>query len=319
VIIQHSSIVEAGRALAPRIRRTPLLSIEELSAPGSELRVKCENLQIGGSFKARGALHFLGSLSPGPGFPGVITYSSGNHGRAVALAARSYGTTAVVVMPTTAPAVKIRGAEEWGARVILEGTTSLERMARAEAIMEEEGRIMVPPFDHPWTITGQGTVGLEILEDWDEVDTVLVPVGGGGLLAGVAAALRPLRPSLRIVGVEPEGAAGMRAAMEAGHPVTLTSNRTIADGLAPVRVGELPAAHALELGVEIVVVPDAAIREAARFLLFRERMVVEYSGAATLAARLSGAVGGAGRVVAILSGGNLDPAILAEWVSTPLG
>jgi threonine dehydratase len=242
----------------------------------------------------------------------VITYSSGNHAQAVALAARIRRTRAVVVMPTTSPRVKREGAERLGAEVVLEGTTSLERKVRAEAIAQAEGLVMVPPFDHPWIIAGQGTVGLEIVEDWPDVDTVVIQVGGGGLASGVAAAVRRLRPDARIVGVEPEGAAAMRAALDAGGPVQLARIDTIADGLAPVRAGDLTYRHLRDLADDVVTVDDAAIKGATRFLLLRQKLVVEYSGAAALAAVRAGRVKIGGRVAVILSGGNLDPSLLPD-------
>lgn len=312
------------REAAERVRgvavRTPLVWQPALSEEvGGEVRLKCENLQRVGAFKARGAWNFVSRLAPDERERGVITYSSGNHGQAMSLAAKLAGTKAVVVMPTTAPAVKREGAERLGAEVILEGTTSLERQERALAEAEAHGYTVVPPFDDPEIIAGQGTVGLEIVEDWPEVATVVVPVGGGGLLSGIAAAVKGLagegsaRRDVRVVGVEPEGAASMHAALDAGAPVTLTGIDTLADGLAPVRTGDLTFLHARELVDEVVTVDDGAIRDAARFLLTRARLVVEYSGAAAVAAVRSGAVEGAdGRTACVLSGGNLDPSLLPD-------
>lgn len=307
------------RAAAERLRgvvvRTPLLPDHDLSERlGVEVRLKCESLQRAGSFKARGANNYVMQLSDEEAAAGVITYSSGNHAQAVALAAGIRGVKAVVVMPATAPKVKVEGAKALGARVEFEGTTSLERKVRAEAIAADEGLAMVPPFDHPWIIAGQGTVGLEIHEDWPDVGTVLVPAGGGGLSSGVAAALRRLRPDVRILVVEPEGAACMKAAVDAGAPVTLDRTDTIADGLAPVRAGELTHRHVAALADGVVTVDDEAIREAARHLLRSRKLVVEYSGAATVAALLSGAAPADGSVAAVLSGGNLDPSLLVELV-----
>lgn len=312
-LVSLDDVRAAAARLQGKIVRTPLLASPELSERfGYELRLKCENLQRTGSFKARGALNFVLQIPQQDVARGVITYSSGNHGQAMAWAAKLRGVRAVVVMPTTAPAIKVRGAERLGAEVVMEGTTSIERKIRAEAIAEAEGLAMVPPFDHPWIIAGQGTMGLEIHEDWPEVDTVLAPIGGGGMVSGVVAALRRLRPGIRLVGVEPTGAAAMRAALDGDQVVTLPGTKTIADGLAPVRAGELTFRHVRELAADVVTVDDSVIREAARFLLLRHKLVVEYSGAATVAALLSGAVGSPGRTVAILSGGNMDPAIMAE-------
>ena len=205
----------AVEAAAERIRgtvvRTPLIPDTDLSESlGGEVRLKCESLQKAGAFKARGACNFMARLSPEELARGVITYSSGNHAQAVAFAAGLKGVRAVVVMPTTAPRVKSDGARHLGARVEFAGTTSEHRRARAEEIAEAEGLVMVPPFDHPWIIAGQGTVALEVFEDWPEVDTLVVPIGGGGQMAGCAAALRRLRPEASVFGVEPAGAPTMR-------------------------------------------------------------------------------------------------------------
>jgi threonine dehydratase len=292
--------------------RTPLLAFPELSQElGGEIRLKCENLQRSGAFKIRGAYNFLSRLPPEALERGVITYSSGNHGRALALAARLEGIPAVVVMPTTAPDVKVDGVRRLGAEVIFAGTNSMHRQARAEEIAGDRGLTMVPPFDHPWIIEGQGTVGLEIAREWPEVDTVLAPVGGGGLSSGIAAALKALLPVCRFVGVEAEGAPGMRRALDAGGPVTLDGNDTIADGIKTMRAGDLTFRHAQALFDDVVLVSDAAIREAAGFLLGARKLVVEYSGAASLAALLSGVVTAGGRRVAVvLSGGNLDSSLM---------
>jgi len=292
--------------------RTPLLPFPELSDElGGELRLKCESLQRAGSFKIRGALNFVSQLPRDELDRGIITYSSGNHAQAVALVARLMGIRAVVVMPITAPGVKVEGAKRLGAEVVLEGTTSLHREARAEAIAEEEGLTMVPPFDHPFIIAGQGTVGREIAEDWPEVEVVLVPIGGGGLASGTSAAMKALLPHVQIVGVEPKGAPSMRAALDAGEPVTLDRIDTIADGLAPVRTGDLTFLHGRALFDDVVLVEDDMIREAVSLLLSRRKLVVEYSGAAPVGALLSKAVDARGKkVVAVLSGGNLDPALM---------
>jgi len=311
--------LEDVRAAAARLQgvvvRTPLLHSPALTEcfGAADVRLKCENLQRAGAFKARGGNNFVQRLSDEAVAGGIITYSSGNHAQAVALAARIRGVRSVVVMPTTAPSVKVEGARSLGAEVVFEGTTSLERKARAEAIAEAEGLTMVPPFDHPDIIAGQGTVGLEIVEDWPEVDTVLVPIGGGGLAAGVAVAVRALRPAARILGVEPSGGASMKAALEAGHTVVLERVSSIADGLLPVQAGELTFRHLRALSDGVVTVEDDDIRSATAFLLGHHHLVVEFSGAATTAAIQSGAVEVAGRNVAVvISGGNLDPSFIPE-------
>jgi len=299
--------------------RTPLLPFPELSEDlGGEVRLKCESLQRGGSFKIRGALNFLSQLPDNEMKRGVITYSSGNHAQALALAAQLKGVRAVVVMPTTAPRVKVEGAERLGAEVVFEGTTSLHRQHRAEDLAEKEGLAIVPPFDHPFIIAGQGTVGREIAEDWPEVEVVAIPIGGGGLASGTATALKAILPGVQVVGVEPEGAASMRAALDAGEPVTLDRIDTIADGIASVRTGDLTLRHAQALFDDVVLVKDDVIRRASNLLLSRRKLVVEYSGAASLGALLSGAIDARGRKVAVvLSGGNLDPSHIGSLPETP--
>jgi len=307
-------IEAASQRLAGVAVRTPLLPADALSeVVGADVRLKCENLQRAGSFKIRGAYNFVSQIPEERVRNGIITYSSGNHAQAVALAAKLKGVRSVVVMPTTSPAVKREGAKRLGAEVVLEGTTSVERKARAEAIAEAEGLEMVPPFDHRHIIAGQGTVGLEIAREWEGVDLVLAPIGGGGLASGVAAAVKRMIPSARVVGVEPAGAASMRAALDAGEPTMLSRIDTIADGLAPVIAGRLTFEHARELFDDVVTVDDEAIVEATKLLLHRHKLVVEFSGAATTAALLSGAVDHrGGRVAVVISGGNLDPSLLSR-------
>jgi threonine dehydratase len=317
-LVTLQDIEAAARRIRDVVVRTPLLPFPELSQDlGGDVRLKCESLQRAGSFKARGATNFLAQLPDEALGRGVITYSSGNHGQALALAGASRGVRAVVVMPETAPSVKVDGAKRLGAEVVLEGTTSAHRQTRAEAIAEAEGLTMVPPFEHPFIIAGQGTVGAEIAEDWPEVDLVLVPIGGGGLISGTAVALKSLLPKVEVVGVEAEGAPAMKAALEAGTPVSLDSVETIADGLKPVRVGDLTFRHAREYVDRVVVVDDDSIRKAAGLLLSRRKLVVEFSGAAPVGALLSGALDVRGRnVAAVLSGGNLDPSLMesvARW------
>ena len=306
----------AVEAAALRIKdvaiRTPLLPFPELSdRVGREVRLKCECLQRTASFKIRGAFNFISQLPPEALKRGIITYSSGNHAQAMALAGGLRGCRSVVVMPETAPRVKLEGARRLGAEVVLEGTTSAHRKERAESIATAEGLTMVPPFDHPHIIAGQGTVGLEILEDWPEVDTILVPIGGGGLASGIAVGVKALRPAVRVIGVEAKGAPAMRAALDAGEPVTLGGVDTIADGLAPVRTGDLTFLHGQRLLDDVVLVDDDMIREAAALLLGRRKLVVEFSGAAPVGALLQGAVDpGSENVAAVLSGGTLDPALM---------
>ena len=312
-LVGLTEVEAAARRLAGVAVRTPLLPSDIVSElTGANVRLKCESLQRAGSFKIRGAYNFVSQLSDEQVASGIITYSSGNHAQAVALSGKLRGVRAVVVMPTTAPKVKRDGAERLGAEVIYEGTTSLERRAKAEEIAEEQGLVIVPPFDHRHIIAGQGTVGLEIAREWPDVDLVLAPIGGGGLASGVAASIKRLLPAARVIGVEPVGAASMRKALDEERPVVIKKINTIADGLAPIMAGELTYEHAFSLMDDVVTVSDDAIREATSLLVSKQKLIVEFSGAAATAALLSKAVEAEGaRVAVVISGGNLDPTLLA--------
>lgn len=299
------------RAAASTLRgiavRTPLLAAEGLSGdPDSPVWVKPEMLQRGGAFKLRGAYLYLARLDPERRALGVVAPSSGNHAQAVALAARLFGVPATVVMPTTVSAAKRGGAERLGARVELAGTTTHDRMERALAIAAATGATLVPPYDDPIILAGQGTVGLEIAEDMPAVGTVLVPVGGGGLSGGVAAAVKLLAPSARVIGVEPESAPKLTRARAAGEPVLIPALGGLADGLLAIRVGTIPFAHHQAYVDEVVTVPDDALPGAVRFLLDRVKVVAEPSGAITVAALQLGLVRPQGPTVAVLSGGNVE-------------
>jgi threonine dehydratase len=321
-LVGVDAIRQAADRIAPVAVRTPLLcsraDLPGVSGP-SRIWLKCESLQHAGAFKLRGAYNLISSLSEADRSRGVVTYSSGNHAQGVAWCAREFGIRATVVMPVDAPRIKRDAVIAMGGAVEDVGTTTTERRARAEEIVAAGGGVMVPPFDDPRIIAGQGTVGVEILEQLAEASTgnpglVVVPIGGGGLLAGVAAAIRGLSPDTRIVGVEPEGAPKMRKSLDAGEAVTLSSIDTIADGLKPVRPGDLTFAHVRELVDDVVTLSDASMRDAVLWC-YRRRLVVEPSGAATVAGLLSGRVPlpPAGETVAILSGGNLDPSLLQRW------
>ena len=301
------------RAAAATLRgvaiRTPLLPLETLSAQlGADVWVKPEMLQRGGAFKFRGAYTFLAGLSTVDRARGVIAPSSGNHAQAVAYAAKMFGVSATVVMPTTVMVAKRGGAERLGARVVLAGTTTSDRMERALEIMAAEGLTLVPPYDDPTIIAGQGTAGLEIAEDLPGVDMVLVPVGGGGLSAGVAAAIKLTSPGATVVGVEPAGAAKLSQARAAGTPVSLPQTASIADGLLAVRIGTTTFAHHEAYLDDVVTVEDADMLLAMRHVLDRAKVVAEPSGAITVAALLSGKVKphAGQRVVCVLSGGNIE-------------
>jgi threonine dehydratase len=312
-------IKAARERIKSAARYTPLIDVPYPPANASDvrLRLKCENFQPMGAFKIRGAFNMIAQLPKDSLERGVITYSSGNHGQAVAMAAQQLGTPAVVVMPTTAPKVKVDGCKSYGAEVIMAGTTSLDRQKRAEEEARARGLTIVPPFDHKQIIIGQGTMGLEILEQCPEVGTVFVPVGGGGMASGVAAAIKLSKPSVRIVAVEPEGAPKMTKSRAAGQPVTLPSSASIADGLMNLRPGNITFAHVQAFVDEVVMVNETAIANAVGWLFRNARLVVEPSGAVTTAAVALG-LGNAdltkGPVVAVVSGGNVAPEAFAKYV-----
>src|SRR5688572_25665572 len=288
-LVTLEDINAAATRISTVVRRTPLLEVPLAVAADAGRRgtpalaaisLKCENFQPMGAFKIRGACNMLAQLSHQERAAGVITYSSGNHGQAVALAASRFGARAVVVMPETAPRVKVDGALRLGAEVIFAGTTLPDRKARAEAESAARGLTMVPPFDHPWIIAGAGTTGLEILEQCPQVTTVFVPMGGGGQIAGVSAAIKQMRSGVRIVGVEPAGAARMAASLAAGHPVTLPRTESIADGLLTLRPGDVPFEHVRAYVDEVVAITDEEIVTAVRWLFREAHLVAEPSGAA---------------------------------------
>lgn len=288
--------------------RTPLLGFDALTEKlGVPVLVKPEMLQRGGAFKFRGAYTFLARLSAEARARGVITASSGNHGQAVALAAKLFGVQATVVMPTTVPRAKKDGAVRLGARCFYAGVTTAERIAKATEIQEAEGLTMVPPFDDPTIIAGQGTLGAEIAEDLPEVGTVLVPIGGGGLSSGVATAIKLLAPKARVIGIEPEGSPKYTRARAAHEPVTIPANPSgLADGLLAVRIGTRNYHHLAAYLDEVVTVPDGGLPCAMQLLLDRMKLVAEPSGAITVAALLEGRVRAVGPTVCILSGGNIE-------------
>jgi len=305
---------DAANRVRAVARRTPVLDLSDVA--GRSLLLKCEHHQPGGAFKIRGASNAIGALPPDVLARGVITYSSGNHGQAVALAAHRAGVPAVIVMPTTAPEIKVAGVKRWGGEVIQAGTTTVDRKTRAEAEAATRGLTMIPPFDDANVIAGQGTCALEIMEQVPSVVAIVVPVGGGGLLSGIAAAVKLTRPSIKVIGVEPAGAAKMSASLKAGHPVTLASTSSIADGLMPVRPGDLTFAHTQRYVDAVITVDDAQIAAAALWLFHEGKQVVEPSGAATTAAVMNGLIDAMspasdGPVVVIVSGGNVAPATLA--------
>ncbi len=309
-IVTLEDIQEARRAVSKAAIRTPILPLKAFDRPGTF--VKCENLQRAGAFKIRGAFNRISRLPAS--CRGVTASSSGNHAQAVALAARMRGVAAVVVMLDQSVPHKIEGARALGAEVILGGRTSLAARERAEREAAERGYVYVPPFNDPDVIAGQGTVGLEILEDLPDVKAVVVPVGGGGLISGIATAVKRSRPEVKVFGVEPEGAPKMLRSVREGRIVTIEEPRTVADGLKPVCVGELTLEHVRAYVDGLVLVSDGEILDAARRLILEEKLVVEPSGAAPVAAVRAGKLDlPEGPVVCVLSGGNADlGAVLAS-------
>ncbi len=299
----------AARTLEGVAVRTPVIGVSALTdRAGVPVALKCEQLQPVGAFKIRGAYNAISRMARAGDARGVVTQSSGNHGQAVAYAARTFGLRAVVVMPASTPRIKVDGVRRHGGEVVLAGAVrSSEQLQRAEAIAREEGLAMIPPFDHPDVVAGQGTCGLEILEQRPDVDTILVPVSGGGLLAGITVAVAGIKPSVRVIAVEPAGAAKLSAALAAGAPRTLERTESMADGLLTRSIGSFTFPIIRRVVREAVQVTEDEIAGAVRFLHQEAGLRVEPSGAVTTAAILAGRVALAGPTVAVVSGGNVDP------------
>ena len=315
-MIGLGDIGEARRRLRGVALRTPLVPCPH-GREGRALYFKPESLQPTGAFKLRGAYNKISSLSPEERRRGVIAHSSGNHAQAVAYAARALGTRAVIVMPRNAPRVKLEATTVLGAEVVPVGADSGDRVRRAGELAAEHGYVPVPPYDDEVLIAGQGTIGPEILEDLPEVETVLVPVSGGGLISGIAAAIKLSRPEVRVIGVEPELAADAKASLKSGRLVEFPAEqvgRTVADGLRVRRLGETPFEHVCAFVDDIVAVAEEEIIEAMRRLALRVRLVAEPSGAVTFAACLfhGDELSAPRRTVAVISGGNVEPHLLAE-------
>ncbi len=313
----------AAARLHERVRRTPLLPLTLSEAPLEELYVKPESLQLTGSFKVRGATNFLASLPEAQRRRGVVAHSSGNHAQGVAHAAATFGVPATVVIPEGASDMKVRGAEALGARVVRCRDTQADREGTAAAIASDTGATLLPPFDDPRVIEGQGTVGLEVAQDLPRVANVIVPIGGGGLSAGVCLALADLAPQARVIGVEPALAADARDSLRRGERVSWPAERTtatMADGVRTQTIGELNFAVLREHLAGVATVEEDEIAVATRFYATRAKLVVEPTGALSLAAYLrlrreAGADGielADGPTVVIASGGNVDAARLCE-------
>ena len=313
--------IETARArLTDAIHETPCAFSQTLSElTGTRCFAKLENLHVTGSFKERGAANLLLQLDAGERARGVVAASAGNHGLAVAYHARRLGIAAAIVMPEWAPLIKVTSARRYEAEVILHGGNFDEAYARACDIAAARDLVFVHPFDDPRVIAGQGTVGLELLDQLPDLEAVLVPVGGGGLIAGVALAIKARRPQVRVIGVQAAAIAGMRAALEEGRRVTLPPAATIADGIAVRQVGERTLAIATRQVDEIVTVSEEELANAILLLLEIEKTVVEGAGAAALAALINRPLGFAGaRVVMVLSGGNIDVTMLSRIIERGL-
>ena len=310
-----AGIEEARRLLQGIAIHTPMEESRWLSSlAGGPVSLKCENLQRTGSFKIRGAYLRISRLSEEERAHGVVAASAGNHAQGVALAAQMLGIKATVFMPEGAPIPKEKATRGYGADVVFHGRYLEDAMGAARAFAEETGAVLIHPFDHVDVVTGQGTVGLEILEQAPDVRTVLVPTGGGGLLAGVAIAIKASRPDVRVVGVQAEGAAAFPSSLASGAPVALESMTTMADGIAVGLPGELTFAAVRDHVDDIVTVSEESLSQALLALVERAKMVVEPAGAAAVAAVLDDPTAYETPAVAVLSGGNIDPLLLGKVI-----
>ncbi len=314
-MITYQDVLAAQQKIAPYITHTPLLRVPALDAAlGCQVYLKPENLQITGSFKIRGAANAMLSLTDAQKKSGVVCCSSGNHAQGVACAAKLLGLNAVIVMPENANPVKLAGTKSYGATVLLAGTRSSERDAKAEELVRQEGRTLIHPYANDYVRAGQGTVAVEILQDEPDMDTIVVPVGGGGLLSGIATAAKAIRPGVRIVGVEPAGAPRYSASRQAEKPVWLEQVDTIADGTRTDHADPDNFEMIERLVDTLVTVADADIRAAMKLTVLSARVVAEPSSSMPVAAALSKrlTVRPDEKVCFVISGGNIDPALLKE-------
>lgn len=306
--IQLADIQTAAERTSHIVRRTPVFTSRTFDAlAGAGIFFKCENFQRGGAFKIRGAANFILSIPKDQLGRGVVTYSSGNHGQAVAIAAESLGIPASIVMPADAPALKLAATRAHGARIVTYDRAAEDREAIARQIASDTGATVVPPYDHAWTIAGQGTAALELLEEAPDLDALVIPIGGGGLISGSSIAAHAIRAGIRIFGVEPEHGNDTLRSLRAGSRVQIPLPETIADGLRATQPGVLTFPIIQEHVEDIVLVSDSEIRAAMTFLLARMKILVEPSGAATAAAALHHKLPrGIRRIGVMLSGGNVD-------------
>ncbi|HWG00671.1 MAG TPA: threonine ammonia-lyase [Trebonia sp.] len=315
-LVQSDDVVAARELLREVISATPVLYSRAASEHiGGPVYLKCENLQRTGSFKVRGAYTRIARLSQAERARGVVAASAGNHAQGVAFASGLLGTRATVVMPERAPLPKVQATRGYGADVVLHGTTVEEAMGEALRFAERTGSVFIHPFDHTDIVAGQGTLGFEIVEQCPQVRTIVVPVGGGGLAAGIAVAAKGLDPGIRVVGVQAAAVAGYASSLAAGHPVAVPGEPTMADGIAVHRPGDIPFGILSAIGDGIVTVSETALSRGLLLCLERAKQVVEPAGAAAVAALLSAGPGAPGfepPVVAVLSGGNIDPLLLSK-------
>jgi threonine dehydratase len=310
------------RAAAARLRgvvhRTPVVTSTTLDArTGARAYLKCENLQRGGAFKIRGAYNRIASLDEDVRKRGVVAFSSGNHAQGVALAARLLGAPAVIVMPFDAPAAKVAATRGYGAEVVFYERATMNRAELAEGLARERGATLVPPYDDPAIVAGQGTVALELLEDVPDLDVLLVCTGGGGLTAGCALAATALRPGIEVYGVEPEAGDDFALSFAKGERVEIAVPRTIADGQQTTSPGEITFPIVKRLCAGILTVSDDDLRDAMHFAFERLKLVIEPSGASALAALLTAKASFAGRRVGVVvSGGNVDAIRYAEVLTS---
>ena len=303
-IIDLADIRSAAARIFPYIHRTPLLGSRSLSERvGVEVRLKCENLQRAGSFKIRGAMNALLQADPARG---VVAFSSGNHAQGVALAAKLLGIQATIVMPENSVQTKVEATRAYGAEVVQAGVTSATRDTVAREIADRTGAAVIPPFDDERIIAGAGTVGLEIVEEWPDVSTIVVPLGGGGLLSGTALAATSLKPGVDVYGVEPAAGNDGEQSFRSGTIVTIDPPKTIADGARTLAIGTRNFAIIRERVKDVVSVEDDVLLETLRFAMYRTKLVIEPTGALGLAALLTGKIKPRGAVAVVVSGGNLD-------------
>jgi len=311
--VDITEIRGASRRIAGHVHHTPLLHSRALSeAAGLEVRLKCENFQRAGAFKIRGAMNALLQLSPEQRRKGVVAFSSGNHAQGVALAAKVLGIRATIVMPEGAVQSKVDATRGYGARVVNSGVTESTRGDVAKQIAEDEGATIIPPFDHSHIIAGAGTVGLEIVEEWPEVRSIVVPLGGGGLLAGVALAATGIDERIEIYGVEPEAGNDGQQSFRSGSIVKIQPPRTIADGARTLALGERNFAIIRDRVKDIATVSDDELLSALRFAMYRTKLVIEPTGALGIAALLARKLAPASPVAVVISGGNIDFSVLCQ-------